>query len=90
MPTELRPAVVRTKRDFSMAMHAKLHFAPILMTFVAILASGCANAIGASETERTICRELRADLPTYSRRDTPETLAAGARFVEVFAAVCGG
>lgn len=27
---------------------------------------------------------------TYSRRDAPETLAAGARFVEVFAEVCGG
>ena len=55
----------------------------------AMLLTGCVKS-GGSATERTICRELRADLPTYSRRDTPETLAAGARFVEVFAAVCGG
>jgi len=55
----------------------------------AMLLTGCL-APGGSATERAICRELRADLPTYSRRDTPETLAAGARFVEVFAAVCGG
>lgn len=56
----------------------------------AMLLTGCLAPVGSAETERTICRELRADLPTYSRRDTPETLAAGARFVEVFAAVCGG
>lgn len=55
----------------------------------AMLLTGCVKPEG-SEIERAICRELRADLPTYSRRDTPETLKAGARFVEVFAAVCGG
>lgn len=54
--------------------------APILLT-------ACATA-GGSATERTICRELARDLPTWSDRDTPETLRAGARFVNVFRAVC--
>ena len=53
----------------------------------AILLSGCAN-VGGSETERTICRELRRDLPTYSTQDTPETLKAGADFLDVFEAIC--
>lgn len=52
-----------------------------------ILLSACVKP-DASATERTICRELRADLPTWSSRDTPETLASGARFVAVFEAVC--
>lgn len=30
------------------------------------------------------------DLPTYSQSDTPETLETGARFMDVFDAVCGG
>ena len=51
------------------------------------LSTGCAPA-ATSATEGTICRELRADLPTYSTRDTAETLAAGARFQAVFDAVC--
>jgi hypothetical protein len=59
------------------------------LTMLALtLLTACAMP-GASETERTICRELRADLPTWSQRDTPETLAAGARFIEVFEGVCG-
>lgn len=53
----------------------------------AILLSACAKP-GASVTEATICRELRADAPSYSERDTPETLAAGARFFGTFDAVC--
>jgi hypothetical protein len=36
-----------------------------------------------------ICRELERDLPTYSKKDTPETLESGARFLDVFYAVCG-
>lgn len=55
-----------------------------------ILLAGCADpASFATETERAICRELRRDLPTYSEADTAATLAAGARFVEVFEGVCG-
>lgn len=59
-----------------------------LMLMTGLLLSGCAQ-VGTSETEATICRELRRDLPTYSTRDTPETLDAGAQFLDVFAAVCG-
>ena len=62
--------------------------APVaLMMLALILLAACAQGAG-SETERALCRELRADLPTWSSRDTPESLAAGARFVEVFEAVC--
>lgn len=53
----------------------------------AILLTGCVMP-HVSATERSICRELARDLPTYSRADTPETLASGARFVDVFRAVC--
>lgn len=49
--------------------------------------SGCGST-GVSETERTICRELRMDLPSYSEQDTEETLGSGARFLDVFGAVC--
>ena len=41
-----------------------------------------------SETNRVICRELDRDLPTYSKKDTPQTLESGARFIEVFESVC--
>jgi hypothetical protein len=58
----------------------------MLVTSLAAL-SGC-GTMGGSETERTICRELRMDLPTYSSQDSEETLASGARFLDVFAAVC--
>lgn len=51
------------------------------------LLSGCATTAG-SETERTICRELRKALPTYSTSDTKETLESGARFLDIFEAVC--
>ena len=56
---------------------------------MAILLSGC-GVTAISETERSICRELARDLPTYSREDTAETIAAGARFLDVFHAVCRG
>jgi hypothetical protein len=58
----------------------------MLVTSIAML-SGCAST-GVSETDRTICRELRMDLPSFSTRDTPETLAEAARFLDVFEAVC--
>jgi hypothetical protein len=50
--------------------------------------SGCAATGVSGPTEQTVCRELRADLPSFSSRDTPETLAGGARFMDVFEAVC--
>ena len=58
-----------------------------LMMAGLVLLTGCSMP-GASATSNAICRELRADLPTYSRADTPDTLASGARFVAVFQAVC--
>jgi hypothetical protein len=57
------------------------------MVIMLPLLSACAVPI-ASETSRTICRELARDLPTYSTKDTPETLESGARFIEVYNAVC--
>lgn len=52
------------------------------------LLSGCVSTNG-SETSRSICRELERDLPTYSVKDTTETLESGARFIDIFYAVCG-
>ena len=60
----------------------------MLVTSIAAL-SGCVVTGGYEQTERTICRELRMDLPTYSKLDTALTLDAGARFLDVFDAVCG-
>jgi hypothetical protein len=51
------------------------------------LMTGCANT-GGSETEAAICDELRASLPTWSRRDTEQSKAEGAAFLDVFNAVC--
>lgn len=59
----------------------------LLVVSLMTLSSGCTKPV-VSGTERTACRELRADLPTWSRRDTAETLASGARFIAVFDAVC--
>lgn len=55
---------------------------------IAMLTSGCAMQ-GGSETEATICRELRAALPAWSARDTERSKEEGARFVAVFGAACG-
>ena len=41
-----------------------------------------------TETASTICRELARDFPTWAEDDTPESLAAAARFTLVFEAVC--
>jgi len=60
---------------------------PLMTLGLLMILSGCADPTG-SATSATICRELSRDLPTYSRSDTPETLASGARFVGVFEAVC--
>ena len=54
---------------------------------VLTLTSGC-TATGGSETEAAICDELRASLPTWSRRDTEQSKAEGAAFLDVFEAVC--
>lgn len=59
----------------------------LLVLSLTILSGGCTRPV-VSGTEHTICRELRADMPTWSRRDTAETLASGARFITVFEAVC--
>jgi len=60
----------------------------LLVLCFSILLVSCASVNG-SETSRTICRELERDLPTYSVKDTPQTLESGAKFIEVFNAVCG-
>jgi hypothetical protein len=57
------------------------------MVITILLLSGC-GATSALETSRTVCRELARDLPTYSVKDTPETLKSGARFIDVYNAVC--
>ena len=53
-----------------------------------LLLNGCALSRD-SETSRTICRELERDLPTYSVKDTPATLESGAKFIDLFNAICG-
>lgn len=60
----------------------------LIVVSTTILLVSCASVNG-SETSRSICRELERDLPTYSTKDTPETLESGARFLDVFYAVCG-
>lgn len=52
-----------------------------------ILTSGCAITAG-SGTERTICDELRASLPTWSTADAVQSRTEGGEFLDVFAAVC--
>ena len=62
--------------------------AAMLLTAAPLL-SACATP-GGSETEAAICRELRAALPTWSAKDSAQSLEEGARFVAVFEGVCGG
>ena len=59
-----------------------------LMLLLLTLMPGCA-ATGHSATEKSLCSELRADLPSYSRRDTDQTKAEGVRFLATFHAICG-
>lgn len=61
--------------------------AAMLLMTAAMLTSGCATTAG-SETEQTICRELRLVLPTWSSADTEQSRIDGARFLDVFEAVC--
>ena len=57
---------------------------------LAMLMQGCAPVAvsGTSATEAAICGELRADLPTWSSRDTEQSKAEGLRFLVTFEAVC--
>lgn len=57
------------------------------LLLLTILLPSCAGP-GASGTEQAICRELRTDLPSYSTKDTTETLQSGARFIRTFDAIC--
>lgn len=59
-----------------------------LMVITALLTSACGNAGNYGETERSICRELRRELPTYSAKDTEQSKLEGERFFAVFDAVC--
>ena len=59
----------------------------LIIVGMSMLLVSCASVNG-SETFRTVCRELAMDLPSYSVKDTPETLKSGARFIEVYYAVC--
>lgn len=69
-------------------MRRNAHGRQMMLAMSAAALSGCAVTANSGATERAICRELRTDLPTYSTADTAETLAAGARFLDVFEAVC--
>lgn len=59
----------------------------LMLTASATLLASCAS-VGGSVTEATICAELRADLPSWSSQDTPQSVAEGARFVATFEALC--
>lgn len=56
------------------------------LTIVALM-TGC-TSMGGSVTERTICTELRRDLPTWSTQDTEQSKRQGADFIETFNAIC--
>ena len=58
-----------------------------VMVITILLLNGC-GATNVLETSRTVCRELARDLPTYSTKDTPETLESGAKFLDVYYAIC--
>lgn len=51
------------------------------------LMASCAAPDG-SATTKAVCDELRADLPSWSSHDTPQSRAEGARFITTFGAVC--
>ena len=55
-----------------------------------MLLTGCATGASyGTESERAVCDVLRPVAPSFSSRDTPETLEGGKRFYAVFDAVCG-
>lgn len=58
-----------------------------LLLIAATLTTGCAST-GGSETERALCGELRASLPSWSAADTVQSRTEGAAFLDVFSAVC--
>lgn len=71
--------------------NAPMRPAAMLLLAAPMLLATCGTRVtGGTETERTICRELHRDLPTYSQADTPQTIEEGARFLTVFQAVCDG
>ena len=54
-----------------------------------MLLTGCAaGASYGTKSEQAVCDVLRGVAPSYSSRDTAETLEAGKRFYAVFDAVC--
>jgi hypothetical protein len=61
-------------------------YGTMLLTLAA-LTNACATP-GGSETERAICRELRAALPTWQVQDTAQSKDDGARFMAAFEAAC--
>lgn len=56
------------------------------MVMLAMLMTGCAST-GTSETE-SACDAMRPYLPTWSSQDTEQSKNEGARFLDVFKAVC--
>ena len=79
----------RLEMNRTESKHARLKIVPTMLALLlATQLSGCQNTGGYVQTERSICRELARDLPTYSTKDTTKTLESGARFIDVFYAVC--
>ena len=56
-----------------------------LVTLMAIWLSGCSAA---GPVPDATCDALDQYLPTWSADDTEETLASGARFLDVYVAIC--
>jgi len=68
----------------------RLGLIPLLV--LTTLSSGCARLdafVTSTNTHIIACDELRKDLPSWHRNDTPRTLETGERFVRTFKAVCG-
>lgn len=59
----------------------------VTLMMTALAMTGCVST-GGSETERTLCRELKRDLPTASSADTEQTKQELADFLDVFHGVC--
>ena len=64
----------------------------ISLLILTTLSSGCARLdafVTNHSTYMVACDELRKDLPSWHKNDTPRTLETGERFVRTFRAVCG-
>lgn len=64
----------------------------ISLLILTTLSSGCVTRGGFVTNHSTYmvaCDELRKDLPSWHRDDTPRTLETGEKFVRTFRAVCG-